>query len=51
MRRIYFRNELDDLTQGTRIAFIRQFRGLTQEEVGEKLGMEKENKRRGICFI
>ena len=49
MRRIYFRHELDDLTQGARIAFIRQFRGLTQEEVAEKLGMKKENKRRGMA--
>ena len=44
MRRICFRHELDDLTQGARIAFIRQFRGLTQEEVAEKLGMKKENR-------
>lgn len=49
MRRIYFRHELDDLTQGARIAFIRQFRGLTQEEVAEKLEMKKENKRRGMA--
>ena len=46
MRRICFRHELDDLTQGARIAFIRQFRGLTQDEVAEKLGMEGEKKRR-----
>ncbi len=49
MRRIYFRHELDNLTQGARIAFIRQFRGLTQEEVAEELGMKKENKRRGMA--
>ena len=38
MRRIYFRHELDDLTQGARIAFIKQFRGLTQEDVAERMG-------------
>lgn len=48
MRKIYFRHELDDLTQGARIAFVRQFRGLTQDEVAEKLGMGGENKRRGM---
>lgn len=49
MRRIYFRHELDDLTQGARITFIRQFRGLTQDKVAEKLRMKKENKRRGMA--
>ncbi len=46
MRKIYFTHELDDLIRGARIAFVRQFRGLTQDEVAEKLGMGGENKRR-----
>lgn len=44
MRKIYFRHELDDLIPGARIAFLRQFRGLTQDEVAEKLGMEAKIK-------
>ena len=48
MKYIYFKHELEDLTQGSRIAFIRQFRGLTQEKVGEKLGLNDENRRKGM---
>ena len=35
MRKIYFRHELDNLTQGARIAFIRKFRKLTQDKVAK----------------
>ena len=33
MRVIYSKPELKDLSQGSRIAFIRQFRYMTQDEV------------------
>lgn len=37
MRVIYSKPELKDLSQGSRIAFIRQFRYMTQDEVSDKL--------------
>ena len=37
---------LDDLSQGSRIAFIRQFRNLTQDDVSDSLGLTGESKRR-----
>lgn len=38
MRLYYIRPELRDLSQGSRIAFVRQFRHMTQDEVAGKLG-------------
>ena len=49
MRYIYLKPKLKDLTQGSRIAFIRLFRKLTQDDVSEKLGLAGENKRRTIA--
>ena len=37
---------LDDLFQGSRIAYIRQFRNLTQDDVSDSLGLTGESKRR-----
>ena len=39
MRYLYLKPKLKDLTQGSRIAFVRQFRRLTQDEVSQKLGL------------
>ncbi len=41
--------ELGNLSQGARIAFARQFRGLTQDEVSDKLGLTGESKRRTMA--
>lgn len=46
MRLMYTRPVLRDLSQGSRIAFVRQFRQMTQDEVSDKLGITGENKRR-----
>ena len=46
MRLIYSRPMLDDLSQGSRIAFARQFRFMTQDDVSDKLGLTGECKRR-----
>lgn len=48
MRLLYTKPELKDLSQGSRIAFVRQFRLMTQDEVSDKLGLTGENKRRTI---
>ena len=48
MRLIYLKPQLKDLTQGSRIAFARQFRKMTQDEVSEKLGLEGKSKRVNI---
>ena len=40
--------ELKNLSQGERIAFVRQFRELTQDNVTEKLGLNGVNKRRAM---
>ena len=45
MRYLSLKPKLKDLTQGSRIAFARQFRKFTQDEVSEKLGLTWENKR------
>ena len=45
---IYFRPELDDLSQGSRIKFIRIFRHLTQDNISADLGITGENKRRTL---
>lgn len=46
MRFLYTKPELDDLSQGSRIAFARQFRYMTQDDVSDKLGITGECKRR-----
>lgn len=46
MRLLYTKPELKDLSQGARIAFVRQFRLMTQDEVSDKLGLTGECKRR-----
>lgn len=46
MRYMYLKPELKKLSQGERIAFVRQFRKLTQDNVSEKLGLTGEAKRR-----
>ena len=46
MRILYTKPELVDLSQGSRIAFARQFRFMTQEDVSDKLGLTGECKRR-----
>ena len=45
---IYLRPTLDDLSQGSRIKFIRVFRHLTQDNVSDDLGITGENKRRTL---
>ena len=39
---------LDDLSQGSRIAYIRQFRNLSQDDVSDSLGLIGESKRRTV---
>ena len=46
MRLIYTKPKLLDLSQGSRIAFARQFRLMTQDNVSDKLGLTGECKRR-----
>lgn len=46
MRLIYTKPKLKDLSQGSRIAFARQFRYMTQDNVSDKLGLTGECKRR-----
>lgn len=46
MRLIYTRPILKDLSQGSRIAFVRQFRRMTQDYVSDKLEITGANKRR-----
>lgn len=45
---IYLRPKLYDLSQGTRIKFVRIFRHLTQDNVSDDLGITGENKRRTL---
>lgn len=45
---IYSKPVLKNLSQGSRISFIRQFRYLTQDDVSDMLGLEGESKRRTI---
>ncbi len=45
-RLLYTKPELEDLSQGSRIAFARQFRFMTQDEVSDKLGLTGECKRK-----
>ena len=46
MRLLYTKPKLRDLSQGSRIAFVRQFRMLSQDNVSDKLGLTGECKRR-----
>ena len=48
MQYIYLKPQLKNLSQGERIAFVRQFRKMTQDEVSDKLGLDGENKRRSM---
>ncbi len=48
MRLIYTKPRLNDLSQGSRIAFVRQFRFMTQDDVSDKLGLTGECKRRSM---
>lgn len=50
MRVIYSKPELKDLSQGSRITFIRQFRYMTQDEVSDKL-TKKCTQIKHILFI
>ena len=45
MQYIYLKPQLENLSQGERISFVRQFRRMTQDEVSDKLGLDGENKR------
>ena len=49
MRYVYLKPELNDLSQGSRIAFAREFRYLTQDNVSDKLGLTGECKRRSMA--
>ena len=49
MRYVYLKPELNDLSQGSRIAFAREFRYMTQENVSDKLGLTGECKRRSMA--
>ena len=51
MRLFYVKPELRDLSQGSRIAFVRQLRHLSQDFVSDYLGLTGECKRRSIIHI
>ena len=46
MRLLYTKPVLKDMSQGSRIAFVRQFRLMTQDNVSDRLGLSGECKRR-----
>lgn len=46
MRLLYTKPKLKNMSQGSRIAFARQFRLMTQDNVSDKLGLTGECKRR-----
>ena len=48
MRLLYVKPELRDLSQGSRIAFVRQLRHLSQDSVSDYLGLTGECKRRSM---
>ncbi len=48
MRLIYTKPSLNDLSQGSRIAFVRHFRFMTQDDVSNELGLTGECKRRSM---
>lgn len=45
---IYLDPQLEDLTVGARLAFVIEFRGLTQDAVAQYLELEEENRRRTV---
>ena len=49
MSYVYLKPELKDLSQGSRIAFAREFRYMTQDNVSDKLGLTGECKRRSMA--
>lgn len=51
MQYIYLKPQLENLSQGERISFVRQFRRMTQDEVSDKLGLDGEIKRRKIRCV
>lgn len=46
MRLLYVKPELKDLSQGSRIAFVRELRHLSQDKISKLLGLTGECKRR-----
>ena len=48
MRVLYTKPVLKDLSQGARIAYVRQLRGMTQDELAGKLGFTDDRRRRHI---
>ena len=48
MRLLYVKPELRDLSQGSRIAFVRQLRHMSQDDVSDYLGLTGECKRRSM---
>ena len=47
----YSKPVLKSLAQGDRLAFIRQFRHVSQPELGEKIGIRGDRARNQICRI
>ncbi|MBP5461006.1 MAG: helix-turn-helix transcriptional regulator [Lachnospiraceae bacterium] len=47
----YSRPVLKSLAQGDRVAFIRKFRRISQQQLGDALGMDKGTARNRICRI
>jgi transcriptional regulator with XRE-family HTH domain len=45
---LFLRPRLKDLSQGSRICYVRQLRGMTQDELASKLGFTDDRKRRHI---
>ena len=45
---LFIRPRLKDLSQGARIAYVRQLRGMTQDELAGKLGFTDDRRRRHI---
>lgn len=48
MRLLYTKPILNDLSQGSRISFVRQIRKMTQDNLAELLGIKGENRRKAI---
>lgn len=48
MNKIYLRPIMKDLSQGSRLSFVRQYRHLYQEDVAKKLGLNGERCERTI---
>lgn len=48
MRLLYVKPELRDLSQGSRVAFVRQLRHMSQDDVSDYLGLTGECKRRSM---